>query len=86
MAIKFGTVEDVASVLHKGMMDGIRHNLKTKIMTEIEKEINGVIDQTIKQMKGYVESYRDNFDGQVKFNITINGVPQPGPTSNTQEN
>lgn len=76
MFIKFHTEEDVATILHKGLVDGIRQNLKAKLFQIVEKEIDGVIDQTLNQLKGHVEAQRDSHSDRVVFNIAINGVPK----------
>jgi hypothetical protein len=49
-----------ADILHKGMLDSVRKNLKTRLMNSLEK--------------GYVESHNDWQRGEIVFNVMIDGV------------
>jgi len=74
MAINNYTEQNLADVLHKGMLDGVRKNLNQQLMNNLEKEVDIAIDETLRQMKGYVESYRNIVSNNIIFNVHINGV------------
>ena len=64
----------LANILNKGMLEGVRKNLKQQLMNTLEKEVDVAIDNTLSQFKGYVEANYDHMNGSPVFNIVINGV------------
>lgn len=68
------TAENFADVLHKGMLEGVRNALKTRLMNSLEKDVDAAIDDMVGAMKGYVESHMDYKSGVTVFNVLINGV------------
>lgn len=74
ISIQNATEEDIATVLHRGMMSGIRHELKQSLMISLEKEIDTAIEKAINGLKGYVEMQRgfnSSLTEQLVFNIKI---------------
>jgi hypothetical protein len=63
-----------ADILHKGMLDSVRKNLKTRLMNSLEKDVDQAIDDVLSGMKGYVESHNDWQRGEIVFNVMIDGV------------
>lgn len=74
MSIFAANEKTIADILHKGMLDGVRKQLKTNLMNTLEKDVDTAIEQVVSGMKGYVESYWDSLKGTATFNVTINGV------------
>jgi hypothetical protein len=65
------TEDNIVSILHKGLVDGIRQKLKARLMNDLEKQVDGAIDDALKNMQGWVESHLDHRTGDIVFNILV---------------
>jgi hypothetical protein len=74
MAITTLNEMQLADVLTKGMLDGVKCNLKNQLMNTLEKEVDAAIENTLNQFKGHVEAVYDHMTGSPTFYISINGV------------
>jgi hypothetical protein len=71
----------ISDILHKGIVDGIRKALKTRLMNELEKDIDGAVEDATNKLKGVIEYHYSHLTDKINFNIMLNG--KPVPTRNT---
>jgi hypothetical protein len=74
------TEQDLVETLTKGLLEGVRKQLKQQLMGVLEKEVDTAVENVIRRMTGYVHAQRDFAQDRLVFNITINGVSKQ-PTS-----
>jgi hypothetical protein len=74
MAITTIDEKNLAGILTRGMLDGVRSNLKNQLMATLEKEVDLAIDKTLDQFKGHVETTYDYVNDKPVFHISINGI------------
>lgn len=63
--------DQLAEVLHKGMLTDVRSALKGLLMADLEKEVDGAIDKVMQNMKDYVEAHYNAMNESVVFNVLI---------------
>ena len=76
MAITAVSEEGLATILTKGMLDGVKNNLKHQLMATLEKEVDLAIRETLDQFVGKVSAHYDFSTDKPVFQVSINGIKQ----------
>ena len=70
------TEDKLNDILHFGILNGIRAEMKHRLMCTAEGLVDEVIKSTFDQLKGRIEAQYDYPGNKMMFNVVINGVPQ----------
>ena len=76
MAITTVDEKNLAGILTRGMLDGVRSNLKLQLMSTLEKEVDLAIRNTLDQFVGHVSAHYDFSTDKPVFQVSINGIKQ----------
>ena len=75
------TEKHFVTVIHDGLLKGVREKAISKIMESLEKDVTAAVDSTLKDMTGYVNYHYDHGRGEPVFQIMINKVPYKHETT-----